>query len=75
MADPVIHSADLAKLVKSLALDVREFVHGELAPLTEKHAKLAETLDSLATICEQVPQQLAAIEQRLRALEGNRGDH
>lgn len=73
MADVTLTQADLAALLKNLAHDVREYVGHRTGPLRDEQTKFATTLDTLATICEQVPQRLEAIEQRVRALEG--GQH
>ena len=46
MAAP-IHATDLADLLKSLAIDVREFVAHSLAPIRDRQEELAARLDAL----------------------------
>jgi hypothetical protein len=52
-----IRPADIAKLMKAMAVDVREFVHGELAPVLAKQSELQERVAELE-------QQLAATKGR-----------
>lgn len=59
-----LNPADLAALLKDLAVDVREYIQ----PIEAKQETLAAALDHFAGIVERVPD----LERRIAALEAKR---
>jgi hypothetical protein len=47
MTDVALRAADIAKLLKNLAIETREFVQQALAPISTKQAELEQRLAEL----------------------------
>jgi len=66
-------AAALAGFTEDIFASIKKYVAAHVGPVKSEQAKLAEAVDLLAKICVEVPQRLAALEQRLRDLESPRG--